>query len=227
MNQRRQASRGLEIDTDVSKTNAFFHMSNDTTPRPPPSISRKISIKQQPPSTPSSPSIPYQPPAHEDDQDDIFHHDSYANRLRNLVRHQAPPLSSPTPQSLNGIDQDELVALPTPHPASQSLPQGHRHFVFPDKPMQTTSLAVGTMLGAYRLERLLGVGAFSQVYLATQDDQQLFAIKTIQKGKLLDDPRVRSSIEREIGILKVEMKKDKKKKTGKKHCLLTTRFDTS
>lgn len=96
------------------------------------------------------------------------------------------------------------MALPTPHLASQPLPQGHRHFVFPDKPSMESSLAVGTMLGAYRLERLLGVGAFSQVYLATQDgEQQLFAIKTIQKGKLLDDPRVRSSIEREIGILKV------------------------
>jgi serine/threonine protein kinase len=123
------------------------------------------------------------------------------------VRQQAP---SPIPQSLHAIEQDELEGLPTPHIVSQPLPQGHRHFVFPDKPMQT-SLAVGTMLGAYRLERLLGVGAFSQVYLATQDES-MFAIKTIQKGKLFDDPRVRSSIEREVGILKVKKKKKKKKK---------------
>lgn len=67
---------------------------------------------------------------------------------------------------------------------------------------------VGKQVGNYCISKLLGVGAFSHVYLANHvDTNELFAIKSIQKGKLLDDPRVRSSIEREVGVLKVQHKK--------------------
>lgn len=60
---------------------------------------------------------------------------------------------------------------------------------------------VGKNIGGYHIIKLLGVGAFSRVYLASNPKGNHVAIKTIQKGKLLDDPRVRSSIEREVGIL--------------------------
>lgn len=60
---------------------------------------------------------------------------------------------------------------------------------------------VGKTIGGYHVIKLLGVGAFSRVYLASNPHGNYVAIKTIQKGKLLDDPRVRSSIEREVGIL--------------------------
>lgn len=70
---------------------------------------------------------------------------------------------------------------------------------------------VGKQIGLYRIIKLLGVGAFSHVYLACHvESGRLFAIKAIQKGKLLDDPRVRSSIEREVGVLKVILKRKKK-----------------
>lgn len=67
---------------------------------------------------------------------------------------------------------------------------------------------VGKQIGLYRIIKLLGVGAFSHVYLACHvESRRLFAIKAIPKGKVLDDPRVRSSIEREVGVLKVIIKK--------------------
>lgn len=76
---------------------------------------------------------------------------------------------------------------------------------------------VGKQIGLYRVSKLLGVGAFSYVYLANHvETNEFFAIKTIQKGRLLDDPRVRSSMEREVGVLKVRAKK-KKKKTDMSH----------
>lgn len=65
---------------------------------------------------------------------------------------------------------------------------------------------VGKQIGDYEICKLLGVGAFSQVYLAKNVESNLFyAIKTIHKGKFLYDPRVRSSIEREVGVLKVDL----------------------
>lgn len=262
-NHRRQTSHGLEINT--SKTNSFFHTADLPTPRPPPSISRKISIKQHNAKnnmsniSPPSPSII---PNKLEEQDDLFHHDSYANRLRNLVAstRQAlvAPAPSPIPQYLNAkknhysmdsplrspfdenqIMVDEISSLPTPHP-----PIEPRHFVFPiqeisvissdispslsneiprlsenlklgdneivtkvqPEPMVKSPEAnlIGKQIGVYKVIKLLGVGAFSQVYLANHvETNELYAIKTIQKGRLLDDPRVRSSIEREVGVLKV------------------------
>ncbi|CAO3581721.1 unnamed protein product [Absidia cylindrospora] len=67
---------------------------------------------------------------------------------------------------------------------------------------------VDKQLGHFYIRRLLGTGAFSKVYLAERHDGvdenqvELFAIKTINKVGMLKNPRVRSSIEREVGILK-------------------------
>lgn len=265
-----------------SKTNAFFHTADIPTPRPPPSISRKISIKQpqQDKINTSSISPPSPTIFKEEENDDLFHHDSYANRLRHLVastrQAPVPPAPSPIPQYLNAKKNpyhspssplsssfedhvvDEILALPTPHPSTASLniqpeQKQQRHFIFPIaapshnneipiisadilKPslsneiprlsenlelgdtFDPTSLKrenmnnirmkdediIGKIIGSYRVCKFLGMGAFSQVYLATHvETNEFFAIKTIQKGKLLDDPRVRSSIEREVGVLKV------------------------
>lgn len=296
MTHRRQASHGLEINTkdavvpSSSKTNAFFHTSDIPTPRPPPSISRKISIKQQSvinsssSISPPSPSIiPHHTTLEEEEDDDLYHHDSYANRLRNLVassrQASSPPAPSPIPQYLNakkhpysadspssplrssfdGNVVDEILALPTPHPSTASVdstvPPQRRHFIFPisvDKtsneiPVLSSDILrpslsneiprlsenlklgdtfdvtalkreniplsriddadmIGKLIGSYRVCKSLGMGAFSQVWLATHTEtNEFFAIKTIQKGKLLDDPRVRSSIEREVGVLKVRV----------------------
>ncbi|CAO3621907.1 unnamed protein product [Cunninghamella blakesleeana] len=81
---------------------------------------------------------------------------------------------------------------------------------------------VDKQVGDFYVKRLLGVGAFSKVYLAEYHHHQrqeekdveeekeknqgyhnLFAIKTINKFGMLNNPRVRSSIEREVGILKL------------------------
>ncbi|KAG2232524.1 hypothetical protein INT48_005414 [Thamnidium elegans] len=277
---RRQASHGLEINT--SKTNAFFHTADIPTPRPPPSISRKISIKQHHTNTmnsisPPSPSIlTSKLEETQDDEDELYHHDSYASRLRNLVastrQSLVAPAPSPIPQHLhakknlhsplsplsscfeednnNNMMVDEILSLPTPHPATASIIKP-RHFIFPTEQQQQqqqqqipiishdilqASISneiprlsenlklgdddndilimdnsariqdldlVGKQIGLYRIIKLLGVGAFSHVYLASHiESAKLFAIKAIQKGKLLDDPRVRSSIEREVGVLK-------------------------
>lgn len=293
---RRQASHGLEINTKdavvptstSSKTNAFFHTSDIPTPRPPPSISRKISIKQQnvvntsSSISPPSPSIiPHHTTLDEEEDDDLYHHDSYANRLRNLVassrQASSPPAPSPIPQYLNakknpysstdslssplrssfdGNVVDEILALPTPHPSTASAdttaPPHRRHFIFPiptdnasnEIPVLSSDILrpslsneiprlsenlklgdtfdvtalkreniplsriddadmIGKLIGSYRVCKSLGMGAFSQVWLATHTEtKEFYAIKTIPKGKLLDDPRVRSSIEREVGVLK-------------------------
>ncbi|KAI8060650.1 kinase-like domain-containing protein [Gilbertella persicaria] len=259
LSHRREASRGLEIDTSTTKTNAFFHTSDlSSTPRPPPSISRKISVKQPKSTLSKQPPTPPSPTILGDANDDIYHHDSYANRLRNLVastRQQQQQLS-PIPHYLNPtskespttpnflLNEEDLIALPTPHvketkkehfvfPTTaqiQEIPVIHNTFFNPvhqipilsEQPMlgdllmkpsstlkrekkiyQQDQDIVGKQIGQFRICQELGVGAFSKVYLANHiQTQKFFAIKTIQKGTLLDDPRVRSSIEREVGILK-------------------------
>lgn len=154
-------------------------MSSTSTPRPPPSVSRKISIKQ----TPTTPTTSI-PPQEKDDDDDLFHHDSYANRLRNLVSRLHDEPNTPTP-----LDQ-----LPTPIIAPpQTTPT---IFLPPQKDL------MGQQIGSFRILRLLGVGAFSKVYLGQHvDTSQIYAIKVILKS-LMEDSGVRSSIERETSILK-------------------------
>ncbi|KAI8371684.1 kinase-like domain-containing protein [Radiomyces spectabilis] len=62
---------------------------------------------------------------------------------------------------------------------------------------------IGKQIGSFHIQRLLGVGAFSKVYLAEHiQEGGKYAIKTIHKGRILRHPRVQSSIEREIGVLK-------------------------
>ncbi|ORE02854.1 Pkinase-domain-containing protein [Rhizopus microsporus var. microsporus] len=257
LHHRRQASRGLEINTDLSKTNAFFNTSNIPTPRPPPSITRKISIKQNNTHTPI---VDYEETATPN------HHESYANRLRNLVaatrQASVAPAPAPIPQYLSmkkpeteepsptitSFSEDEIMALPTPRPSNsgeikKKLPLAKKPEELPvimsclspsisnetpslsDEPMlgdyvepikreqqykYSTKIShvmdeeiIGKQIGSFRISKLLGVGAFSKVYVGHhQEKDQFYAVKTIQKGKVLNDPRVRSSIEREIGILK-------------------------
>ncbi|KAG0174174.1 hypothetical protein DFQ28_004659 [Apophysomyces sp. BC1034] len=62
---------------------------------------------------------------------------------------------------------------------------------------------VKKQLDKYRIKKLLGIGAFSKVYLAENvDNGEKYAIKVIQKERMVNDSRMRSSIEREVGILK-------------------------
>ncbi|KAI8093325.1 kinase-like domain-containing protein [Halteromyces radiatus] len=67
---------------------------------------------------------------------------------------------------------------------------------------------IDKQLGDFYIRRLLGMGAFSKVYLGERHNHQknkgpeFFAIKTINKLGMMKNPRVRSSIEREVGVLK-------------------------
>jgi serine/threonine protein kinase len=55
----------------------------------------------------------------------------------------------------------------------------------------------------YSLEKLLGKGHFAKVHRAIRKrDGKAFAIKTIEKVKLLENPRNLQTLEREIGILR-------------------------
>ncbi|KAG1055859.1 hypothetical protein G6F43_002200 [Rhizopus delemar] len=243
---RRQLSHGLEINTNLSKTNAFFNASDIPTPRPPPSISRKISIKQN---------------THPVEPEEVHHETSntYASRLRNLVSgaRQTSVAPAPIPQYLNKIpteqvpsptsfSEDEIIALPTPKPSHSG--EMKRKYLITKKPEQipviTSCLSpsipnhlpklsnepmlgdyaeqskkhqeiqnsaihvmdedvIGKQIGSFRISKLLGVGAFSKVYVGDHlEEKKFYALKIIQKGKLLNDARIRSSIEREIGILK-------------------------
>jgi hypothetical protein len=67
----------------------------------------------------------------------------------------------------------------------------------------------GKTIWKFRINRLLGVGAFSKVYLATSEeepDKKKSAIKMIGKSKMLKDPRMKSSVEREVAVLQVRSK---------------------
>lgn len=180
-------------------------MSSTSTPRPPPSISRKLSVKKStstpvdiPPKTPTS-SIPPVTPIIEGD--DLFHYDSYANRLRNLVSRLHEP-SMTTSTTVTPFEAaEELQCLPTPIPSeSHHSSPPHKHF-FPTDPSPPQIDLIGQEIGQYRILKLLGVGAFSKVYLG-HHNQQYYAMKVIPKS-IVKDTRVRSSIEREISILKV------------------------
>lgn len=63
---------------------------------------------------------------------------------------------------------------------------------------------LGKYVWKYRIIQLLGEGAFSKVYLADNLEQGgQFAVKTIQKERIKENKRLKSIIEREVGILKV------------------------
>ncbi|CAO3623794.1 unnamed protein product [Cunninghamella blakesleeana] len=100
-----------------------------------------------------------------------------------------------------------------------------RSLLSPSLPTYDESTLIGKTLWKYKIDRLLGVGAFSKVYLATSIDQKnnsnnnsekdddddndyhhhhhQSAIKMISKSKLLKDLRMKSSIEREIAVLQL------------------------
>lgn len=82
-----------------------------------------------------------------------------------------------------------------------------REFKFPS-PAPTYCNDVDNLIGKhvwkFRIKELLGVGAFSKVYLAHNiEEGGLFAVKMINKERMYQDLRVKSSIEREVGVLKV------------------------
>lgn len=245
LNSRRQV--GLEINTNLSKTNAFFNTEDLPTPRPPPSISRKISIKKN-------------TPMNAEPEENRY--GSYTSRFRNLMTsaRQASVAPAPIPQYLNKkapeespsptaslFSDDKIMALPTPKPSSSGemkkkfmvtkepehipvisclsptistkMPKLSDEPILGDyieQPIRREQLyeynntthvldedIVGKQIGSYRISRLLGVGAFSKVYVGDNlKEKKFYAVKTIQKGNLLNDPRIRSSIEREMGILK-------------------------
>lgn len=100
-------------------------------------------------------------------------------------------------------DLDDVVST-TNHKLAP--PTMNREYKFPSpSPMQYTEEdIVGKQIGDYKIRRLIGVGAFSKVYLATRiNDGVEFAIKMINKDRIASDARIRSSIEREVGVLKV------------------------
>ncbi|CDH52500.1 cbl-interacting serine threonine-protein kinase16 [Lichtheimia corymbifera JMRC:FSU:9682] len=99
-------------------------------------------------------------------------------------------------------DLDDVVST-TNHKLAP--PTMNREYKFPSpSPMQYTEEdIVGKQIGDYKIRRLIGVGAFSKVYLATRiNDGVEFAIKMINKDRIASDARIRSSIEREVGVLK-------------------------
>lgn len=82
-----------------------------------------------------------------------------------------------------------------------------REFKFPSPaptPYDDVDHLVGKHIWKFRIRELLGVGAFSNVFLAhNMEEGGLFAVKMINKERMYQDLRVKSSIEREVGVLKV------------------------
>jgi hypothetical protein len=63
---------------------------------------------------------------------------------------------------------------------------------------------IGKTIWKFRIQKLLGVGAFSKVYLVEcTETGKKYAIKMISKDRLAHDSRIRSSIDREVAILEV------------------------
>ncbi|KAI9272231.1 kinase-like domain-containing protein [Helicostylum pulchrum] len=62
---------------------------------------------------------------------------------------------------------------------------------------------IGKNIWKFRLQKLLGIGAFSKVYLAENIEHgEKVAIKMINKDRMIENLRVKTSIEREVGLLK-------------------------
>lgn len=88
--------------------------------------------------------------------------------------------------------------MPTPLP-----PQSPSKTFFPSDSTTPIPDMLGKQIDSFRILKLLGVGAFSKVYLAQHVDTcEFYAMKLVPK-LLVKDTRVRASIEREISILKV------------------------
>ncbi|KAK4519257.1 uncharacterized protein ATC70_009489 [Mucor velutinosus] len=81
-----------------------------------------------------------------------------------------------------------------------------REFKYPSPaptPYDDVDSLLGKHIWKFRIKKLLGVGAFSKVFLAhNMEEGGLFAVKMINKERMYQDLRVKSSIEREVGVLK-------------------------
>ncbi|OBZ82034.1 CBL-interacting serine/threonine-protein kinase 16 [Choanephora cucurbitarum] len=63
---------------------------------------------------------------------------------------------------------------------------------------------LGKRIWKFRIKQLLGVGAFSRVFLAENlEEGNKVAVKMIHKDSMYHNPRIKSSIEREVGVLKL------------------------
>ncbi|ORZ24622.1 kinase-like domain-containing protein [Absidia repens] len=138
---------------------------------------------------------------------------------RMLINHAPPPPSQQPNQHYQSLDHHhhhQHQHKSQIHTNKQPTGGGMVREVSQSSNLPTLSKCVDEdfvdkQLGHFYIRRLLGTGAFSKVYLAERhpssdgvDENQveLFAIKTINKVGMLKNPRVRSSIEREVGILK-------------------------
>lgn len=89
------------------------------------------------------------------------------------------------------------------HDPSLHAPPMRRELKYPSpSPARRHINVIGKQLGDFHIDKLLGVGAFSKVYLATRDGQ-LYAIKMLNKDHVESNRRVQQSIDREVGVLKV------------------------
>lgn len=78
------------------------------------------------------------------------------------------------------------------------------HKVSIPSPNREEDYLIGKHIWKFRIKGLLGVGAFSNVFLANNlEEGGKFAVKMINKERLTEDTRVKASIEREVGVLKV------------------------
>ncbi|KAG0171156.1 hypothetical protein DFQ30_001378 [Apophysomyces sp. BC1015] len=76
-------------------------------------------------------------------------------------------------------------------------------FSSPTLPRCTEEDLIGKLIWKFQIQKLLGVGAFSKVYLADDiESGKQYAIKMISKERMVNDLRVKTSIEREVEILK-------------------------
>ncbi|KAI8074577.1 kinase-like domain-containing protein [Gongronella butleri] len=147
------------------------------------------------------------------DMDDPFHHHPTPPSSTRQLNHQPSPISASSSSSSLHFDASHNSPShaidPEPYKAVAGMVRE------PSRPGTTQPLhghhdedLIGKQLGDFHVKRLLGVGAFSRVFLAERhsndntDRPHLFAIKTISKNGMLKDPRIVSSIEREVGVLK-------------------------
>ncbi|ORX49880.1 kinase-like protein [Hesseltinella vesiculosa] len=122
------------------------------------------------------------------------------------------PVDQPSPASSSSTSSLVFHHLHSPpnqtptRPAAAMVREASRPLHLPPSITDDDEDLVNKQLGDFYIRRLLGMGAFSKVYLAErptpQGDIENFAIKTINKFGMYKDPRILASIEREVGVLK-------------------------
>jgi hypothetical protein len=79
-----------------------------------------------------------------------------------------------------------------------------REYTMFSSPTMMDDRLIGKHIWKFHIKQLLGVGSFSRVFLAENlEEGGKFAVKMVNKKRMLEDARVKSSIEREVGVLKV------------------------